>query len=368
MSLRSRKSRMPGTPHGVVPRRVLIVRPSALGDVARTVPALVTLRRALPNAHIDWLVHEAYVDVIRHHPALDGAVLFPRNRFSKLHQNPRIAREAWAWARRLRAQRYDLVIDLQGLFRSGLFTWLTGAGRRVGYANARECAWLGYNHRYRIDRQVHTVDRMLSLLEAEGLVAAHDMGLHLGPDDLQWLKDFLEVHGGSTFRYACVAPTARWKCKCWPIEYYQQIAQKLLETGLAGEKLVILAAPGERDQVRPIIDALGQTGRVIFPRTTVGQMMALLSRASLLVCNDSAALHIAVGFDRPIACVFGPTDPRLVGPYRRGDSIIQPGHVNAEAMAHYRHHQDDQSLIAQIPPQQVWRVVLEQLQRHPTIA
>ena len=177
---------MPPHPDAYGPRsspRVLIIRPTALGDVVRTVPALVSLRAAMPQARIDWLVHDAYADAIRHHPALDGVIEFPRRRFGRAWTSPAIARELWRWTASLRRARYDLVFDLQGLARSGWFTFVTGAARRVGFANAREGAWLGYNRRHRVDAEVHAVDRMLALLEAEGVPVQRDMRLYLGDAD-----------------------------------------------------------------------------------------------------------------------------------------------------------------------------------------
>lgn len=344
--------------------RVLIIRPSALGDVSRTVPALVTLRHAMPDAQIDWLVHEAYADVIRHHPDLNGLVTFPRKRFGAIGYNPAAAAEALRWSRDLRSNHYDIVFDLQGLLRSGLFTRLTAAPRRVGFANAREFAWLGYNRRHTIDPKQHTVDRMLSLLEAEGIPPQHDTTLYLGHDDEQWLDGWLEQQG-ITGPYACLAPTARWRCKCWPIENYAAISQRLLDSNIAGNRLVVLAAPDEHQAVAPLLDQLGGDRRVVVPQTTVGQMMAILSRSRLLVCNDSAPLHIAVGFKCPIAAIFGPTDPALVGPYHCDDTVLRPTAASASNSGRmdYRRHRDDQSLIAQVSIDEVWEKVREQLDR-----
>ena len=344
--------------------RILIVRPSALGDVSRTVAALVTIRRAFPHAQIDWMVNALWSDVIAHHPDLDDVIPFPRQRFANLHRSPRVMAEAWTWARDLRAKRYDIVFDLQGLFRSGLVTLLTAAPRRVGFRDARECGWLGYTHRHQIDGGLHTVDRMLGLLKADGMSPCHDMRLYVGSEDERWADAWLAEHLSGEPVYTCIAPTAKWLSKCWPIENYSAIARRLIDSQPAGRHLVILAATSEGPRVQPLIDALGDASdRVLFPRTTVGQMMALIRRCSLVVCNDSAALHIAVGLDRPAVAIFGPTDPRLVGPYRRPDSIVVPrGRVGFSSKP-YRHLRDDQSLIAQVSVEQVWGKVLEQLQR-----
>lgn len=345
------------------PRRVLIIRPSALGDVARTVPALRTLRKALPDARIDWVVNEGFVDAVRHHPSLNEVIPFPRRRFGAMLSSPAAAREARAWFARLRERHYDLVFDLQGLLRSGFLTWVTGAPRRVGFARAKEFAWLGYNRRHRVDPELHTVDHMLALIEAEGFTLERDLRLHVGAEDRRWLAEFLAGHGLAQGGFFTIAPTAQWLCKCWPIDRYAQVVRRLLQEGIAGKAAVILAAPHERAQVQPLIDALGPGAPVHFPQTSVGQMMAILSRTKLLVCNDSAPLHIAVGFERPIVSIFGPTDPRRVGPYRRADAVVEPEELVGVRRVDYRRQRDDQSVIARVPFEAVWARVLEQTAR-----
>ena len=345
--------------------RVLIIRPSALGDVSRTVPLLVSLRHAMPDAHIDWLVHEAFADVIRHHPALDGLVLFPRNRFARICRNPRVMGEAFAWLRDLRRRKYDLVIDAQGLFRSGLFSHLTTAPTRIGFKNAREFAWLGYNRRHHVDEQLHTVDRLLALIEAAGIKPKCDMRLYVGETERQWLDQYLTDHHITDNGYACLAPFAQWRSKCWPIACYGEIAHRLLKTGLAGQHLILVSSPREQDQLQPMLDALYRRNpnlrnHILTPKTSVGQMMALLDRTTMLVSNDSAPLHIAVGFARPIVGIYGPTDSSLVGPYQRESSVVRPALINNHSY-NYRRSRDDQSLIAQITTDEVWRKIKQQL-------
>ena len=340
---------------------VLIVRPSALGDVCRSVPVLVTLRRALPDARIDWLVHEGFQDAVRHHPDLDDVVPFPRDALALALRTGRGARGAIAWLKELRARRYDLVIDLQGLLRSGLVTWLSGSRRRVGFANSPELAWLGYNERHRIDRKIHSVQRMLALVQRTGFEPVAEMRLHVGIDDQRWLDGWLEAAGIDPQEgYSCLAPTARWRCKCWPVQRYAEVARRLLDSGRAGGHVVVLAAPDEKDQVAALPELLGSAAsRVHYPETTVGRFLAVVSRARLLVSNDSAAMHAAVGFDRPLVAIFGPTRPQLVGPYGRDDSLVTPpGEFPKRA---YRRRPDDQALISRIDVETVWAKVIEQL-------
>ncbi len=339
-------------------KRVLIVRPTALGDVCRTVPALVTLRRAMPEARIDWLVRDDFADAVRHHPDLDEVVTFPRRQLGRTLKTGRAAGPALRWLGDLRRRRYDVVIDLQGLFRSGLITRLTSAPRRVGYANAREFAWLGYNRRHAVERTMHTVDRMLGLVEAAGYEPLRDMRLYAGDEDSRWLDGWLQEHAIADGRFACLAPTAKWLCKCWPIEKFLEVARRLLNSGIAGRHVVVLCSPSERAQVKQLA-TLSST--VLFPETTIGQLLALLSRTSLLVCNDSAPLHIAVAFERPIVTIYGPTDPAEVGPYRRDETVVRPEAALNGHKFNYRAHKEDQSLIDQVSVDEVWGRVREQV-------
>ncbi|MCE9589905.1 MAG: glycosyltransferase family 9 protein [Planctomycetes bacterium] len=337
---------------------ILIVRPSALGDVARTVPALVSIRRAYPNSRIDWLVQDSYSDVIWYHPDLTGVVLFPRRRFGAMWRNPAAANQARLWLKEVRRTHYDMVFDLQGLSRSGWITRLTGARRRIGFSDARELAWLHYNRRHRIKKDVrHTVDRMLALVEAEGIPPVREMRLYTAETDRLWVDSLLTRYGVQDSGYFVIAPTARWRSKCWPIDRFAQVVFRLLDTGRAGKFGIILAAPDEEAQLQPLLDALRHDNRVISPTTTVGQMMAILERTRLLVCNDSAPLHIAVGFNRPLITVFGPTDPAEVGPYKRDTCVIRAPGTEHGVPAKFRRNRGDTTLISRIDFETVWRAI-----------
>ena len=347
--------------------RILIVRPTALGDVCRTVPALVTLRRAHPGARIDWLVNEPFLDAIRCHPDLTEAIPFPRARFGRAWRSPAVAGEALRWVRGLRGRGYDAAFDLQGLARSGFITRATGARLRIGFADAREGAFLAYNRRVRVDAGAHTVDQMLGLLEAVGYPPVRDLRLYAPPQDIAWRREVFEERGlDADAPYACIAPTAQWLCKCWPIENFQEIARRLLVEAPGGiGAIVVIAAGSERGMVQPLLDGFEGDHRVIAPATSVGRMMALVRDGALLVGNDSAPLHVAVGFDRPIVAIFGPTDPAAVGPYGREDSVIRAP-VAADARP-YRRHRDDQTLIGRVSVEAVWEKMEETLEKQDRI-
>jgi len=347
------------------PSRVLLIGPSALGDVCRSVPVLASLRRAFPDAEIDWLVQDTFIEAIRRHPDLTRAVPFPRGLLGRTSRRGNLRPSIhWMNAHLRPKRRYDLVVDAQGLFRSGLFSWWTRARRRVGYANAAELGALFHTECYHVDRRLHAVDRMLALVSAMGVEPVPDMRLYADPDELAWvdgqpwatdsqIKGPQSASDGpteqpqpnhpvahapgslhdttkrrhTTSRFAVLAPTSRWPAKQWPADRFAELGRRLLARGV--RRLVIVGGPDERDQVRPLLGWANHEPRVtdLVGRTSVARLMAVIARSSLVVANDSAALHMAVGFDRPAVALFGPTRVDLVGPYRRERDVIQHAHA-----------------------------------------
>jgi heptosyltransferase-1 len=333
------------------PQRILIVRPSALGDVCRTVPVLASLRAALPDAHIAWVVQDDFAPAIEAHPSLNEVISFPRNRFAHWWRSPGRARELANWVGALRRRQFDVAIDGQGLGRSGLITLASGAPVRIGLRAAREFAWLCYNRRVpdkAADLPRHTVDQMLCVLEPLGVPAAADMRLHVSRCNAEWWyaeKQSLGLNEGSP--YAVIAPGSRWPSKRWPIERFADLIEPLLKRGFA--RVIVIGSPSEREQVQPLIarmtnDELRMTNaqsRMVVAddssfvtrhssfvidlvgRTSIGQTMALIADAGLVIANDSAPLHMAVGFDRPCVALYGPTDPAEVGPYGLAECVVR---------------------------------------------
>ena len=298
------------------PRHILLIRPSALGDVCRTVPLLVSLKRAYPEAAIDWLVQDSFVEAVRAHPDLREAVPFPRKELGRFMKTGRIDR-VLGWMSSVRRRDYDLVIDAQGLLRSGLIAWGTRARRRVGFANAQEGAAVLYTERHRLEKSIHTVDRMLGLIEAAGIPPVQDMRLYTTETDKAEAAALCASPG------IIIAPTSRWPAKRWPIDRFAELTTRLLDAGHAA--ITIVGGPGEEPQCGPLLERFAGDARVtnLVGRTRIGVLMTVIERSALVIANDSAALHMAVGFDRPTVALFGPTDVGRVGPYQREAEVIQ---------------------------------------------
>ncbi|MFT3686111.1 MAG: glycosyltransferase family 9 protein [Phycisphaerales bacterium] len=304
------------------PNRILVVRPSALGDVCRSVPLVASLRRAFPAARIDWVVQKGFEGAVEAHPGLlakgGGVVLFDRKRFGKW-TNLSAQMDLLRWLKGLRAARYDLVIDAQGLLRSGLITRATGAPVRVGFADAREGGAIGYTHKVSVSEGMHTVDQMLALLPPLGVEPVKDLRLYSKREEQQAATEMVgEGH------YAVLAPTSRWASKQWPDARYVEVAKELLGK-LGFERVVIVGGPGEDAQVPALCAwAAGEKRAVnLIGKTSVPRLMAVIEGCGLLIGSDSAAVHMAVGFDRPCVALYGPTDVARVGPARGVTSTAQ---------------------------------------------
>ena len=318
---------------------ILLVRPSALGDVCRTVPVLVSLRRAYPDARIDWLVRDSFIDAVRAHPALTSAI--PLERVAYSQQLKRLTLNKFRrWLRDLAAPQYDMAFDCQGLFRSGFLAWASGAPRRVGLSNARELGWLWLNERYYAGWEHHAVDRMLLVIQQSGIEPVRDMRLYTTPEHRAFVDNDPELAGKS---YAVIAPTSRWPGKRWPADRFAEIIRWLLSDARATggrfgtpvspssppplDRVVIVGTNSERSDIQPLLDLAQSDSRGgVLDRvgaTNIGQLMALIESSAFILANDSAAIHMAVGFNRPGIALYGPTLTHEDGPYT-GHHPVQP--------------------------------------------
>ncbi len=287
------------------PSRILIVKPSAIGDVVHTLPVLNLLRKKFPEAHIAWLVTPACGGILEGHPQLDEIIPFKRRRWLS----------GFGLINQLRAGRFDLVLDLQGLFRSGLFSYATGAPIRVGFANARELAPMFYTHVVAVpDVNVHAMERYLEMAVA--------IGCNRGPVNYvfptdQSDRDAVRAMVGDRREFAVLLPGTNWATKRWPAEKFAAMVGPLRER--FGFEAFIAGGPGEGAAVAE----LAPTAIDLSGRTTLRQLVALLERASLVIANDSGPMHIAAALGRPLVTLFGPTNPVRTGPYKRLDSVVQ---------------------------------------------
>lgn len=303
--------------------RILLIKPSSLGDIVHALPVLHALRVRYPQARIDWLVAKPLAPLIAGHPEITELILFDRRRFGAIGRNAKATAEFFHFLRDLRRRRYELVVDLQGLFRSGFLCRVTGAGVRLGFRGAREGASMFYTHRIPIDDpDRHAVDRNLRVAAALGI---DDVAVEFRLPESPAIRADVEAQlagSGLTPGQTLIAvfPAARWETKVWASARFAAVIDELHEQ--SGARCALLGSQDEAARCREIADACRRAPINLAGRTDPAGLVALIRRADLVLCHDSAAAHLAVALERPLVCLVGPTNPRRTGPYGRMDAVV----------------------------------------------
>ncbi len=324
-------------------RRILLIKPSAVGDVIHTVPVLVKLRGRYPDAQIDWLLTPAIAEFIGHHPALSNVVLFDRGALARLGKDWSAPGQLVGLMSALWKTGYDLVVDLHGQFRSALLALATRAPVRIGFdrprqraagdrllprsayrhgwTGTREGAWAVYSHRIPIPMlDVHAVDRYLWL---GGL-----LGLPEGPPDFRVpvpaaararIQALLAASVHPRQPVALLVPGTIWETKHWHVEGFAGVARHLARKGFD----VVLAGSARERRRCHAVASLCPGAMDLSGKTSLSDLAALIERATICVTNDSGSMHLAVALERPVVSIFGPTDPIWIGPYGRPGAVVQ---------------------------------------------
>ena len=304
-------------------QRILLIKPSSLGDVVHALPVLHGLRRRYPNARIDWLISSSLAPLLEGHDELDELVLFDRRNYGRIAFSPRVAVEFVRFVRRLRAGRYDLVIDLQGLFRTGFLARASGAPIRIGFADAREGASFFYNHHSpSVPAETHAVDRNYSVARLLGFDDVPiEFHIPLTDGDRTEADRLLRKAGFDDARLVAVVPGARWETKVWLPERFTETIDELQ----AGHdvRCVLLGGPDETARCAQIAAACRDAPINLVGQTSLRILAAVLAKTDAVLCHDSGAMHVAVALDRPVVCLIGPTNPARTGPYRRPNDVVR---------------------------------------------
>ena len=303
--------------------RTLIIKPSSMGDVVQALPVLTALKEAHPEAHVSWLVAKAFAGILEGHPRLDGVILFDRERFGQFTFSLAVATEFVRFLEGLRRRRFTTVIDLQGLFRSGLLALATGAPARVGFRGARELAPLFYTAEVALGRHVvHAVDRYLAVARRIGLPAPEAQDhLPIPAEARSAIRGRLAEAGlGPDEPFLAVCAHARWPTKQWPPERFAAVLDRLRAE--RGARAVLVGSPAAADGARTIADRMRQPPIDLTGATTLKELAAVIGEARVMLTNDSGPMHVAAAVGRPVVAIFGPTNPMRTGPYGPGHRVL----------------------------------------------
>ena len=295
----------------MTPESILIIRPSAMGDIVMASPMLAVLRRAYPQARIAWLVEPGLADLLRHHHDLDELILWPKGEWTRLAKEKRyleLLRRIVAFRRELRSHHFSLAIDAVGLTKSRFLLWLSGARQTIGFLSKEPGAFL-------LDRQVakRTDDPAMSSEYREMIVALGlDPGLFLpqivvAPEDRTIVRQLLGSFGVNN-DYFVFAPFTTRPQKHWFDERWALLAGEL--SAKFDKPVFLLGGAGEAARGEEIARKSGNS-RVysLCGRTTLGQSAAMIAGATLLIGVDTGLTHMGTAFSIPTLALFGATCP-----------------------------------------------------------
>lgn len=301
--------------------RILIVRLSALGDIVHALPVLAAIRRAMPDATVDWLVEENYAPILSIARGLHRRIIGrARNTFESPDAISFGGAVGYVQAvAHLRAQKYDCALDLQGLLKSAGWARSSGAARVIGFdkTNVREAqAATFYSETVTPPGGVHVIQKNLSLLTALGITTT-DIEMPLQPVASPDTQAAINAAGAK--RYVVLNPGAAWPNKRWPPERFGALAAALHEK--SGLRSLITWGPSERDLAETIV-AASSGAATPAPPTSVSDLAVLTRDAALVVAGDTGPLHIAAAMGTPLVGLYGPTWPERNGPWDPRDVVI----------------------------------------------
>lgn len=334
-----------------MPDRILIIRLSALGDILHALPVLGRLREAFPQARIGWLVEPSGAPLLEGHPMLDALHIFPKKAWSE---------NKWAALRgplrgladELRAERYEVAIDVQGLTKSAVWGWAAGIPRRIGFkgAQSRELAGLLATERIRPAAGLHhVVQKNLALLGALGLAQPGEIKfpVHL-PEAARAAARRIVGEDPAAAPLVLMNPGAGWATKIWAPERYGALARTLVERHSV--RVAMAWGPREEPLVAAALAAAGERGPVDFAAVTVPaapgiyplpptrfiELGAVIERARLFVGGDTGPTHFAAALGVPTVSMMGPLDARRNGPL--GPHCVTIQHAVPRPAPPWRNH------------------------------
>jgi heptosyltransferase-1 len=300
--------------------RFLLVRLGAFGDIVHAIPVAAALSRAFPSARIDWIVSAKYRELLDLVPIIDRRLVI------KDRGDAGGGTSLIGAIRELRGTKYDVAFDLQGLLKSAVLARLSGAQRVVGFSSKYLRERLarpfytdvydpGGGGMYDPRERSHVVQMNLGLLTTIG-VAVGPPEFPIERVDSEIARAMRERAGN---RYALVNPGAAWPNKRWPAARYGAVARAIEDRH--GLKTIVSWGPGEEGLAQEVVRE-SSGAALLSPRTSIGDLLALIRGATLMISGDTGPTHVAAALGTPIVGIYGPTRPSRNGPWAPADITI----------------------------------------------
>ncbi len=310
------------------PQRILIIKLRHHGDMLLITPVIGSLHDNYPDAKIDVLLYKETEPMLVNHPLISRC--FHIDRQWKKQGALRHMGHEWRLLRTLRAQHYDLVINLADQWRSALITGFTGARQRLGFDFPKRKGLMWKKCHTQLvpitdHEQLHTVEQNLSLLKPLNLQRLNTQAtMSYPPADNDFIKQLLAQNAVEA-RYIVVHPTSRWFFKCWPEE---KMASLITQLATRGYSVVLTSGPDQAEmEMVSRIQAMCEGNSIISlaGKMTLPQLAALIDHAALFIGVDSVPMHMAAALNTPYVALFGPSKLTLWHPWEGQGSVLWAG-------------------------------------------
>ncbi len=306
----------------IAPDRILVIRLSSLGDILHTLPAFQDLRQSFPRARLDWLIERRMSFLLAAIPGIDGIRVVDT---AKLRRNP------WdlsAWhefttlLRDLRSARYDLCIDFQGLMKTALFSFVSGAGLRIGFGSdlvrEKPAHWLYHRKMSGRGGKEHiTVKNRLLAHQAGAKPSAEPPTILSHAEDQEFIESRLKAY--KIERFIIINPGAGWPTKRWPPDRYGKLASCILQQ--LSIPVIVTTGPGETALFEEMFRQCPDSGLFHFPVDFL-KLIPLYRKATAVISGDTGPFHLACAMKVPTVGIFGSTAPERHGPWSSVDEAV----------------------------------------------
>jgi len=293
---------------------------SAIGDAVHVLPVANALKRAVPDMKLTWVIQPIPHKLVHNHPAIDEFILFQR------HRGLGAVREFLRARKTLRRRELDLVIDLQVYFKAGLLTWFTRAPVKLGFdkRRARDLNWLFTTERIAPHASQHVQDQYFEFLQ------------HLGvrPQPVTWGIVITEEERREQRRFyepidrpsCCVVVGSSKPEKDWPADRYARLLEVIEQD--FGYQTVLIGGPAPRERAAAAeVERLTRARPLNELGDNLRRLVYLVDGADVLVSPDTGPLHIARALETPVVGLYGYTNPKRSGPYRKYEDLVVDGYA-----------------------------------------
>lgn len=339
---------------------ILIIKMSSVGDIIHAIPTAAALRERFPKAKISWLVHPQFAGFIPEAPCIDEVLYFDKVAFKKMSWSEKL-RFMKNFRDELHAKHFDLVIDLQGLFKSGAVAAMTGCKNKIGYCEMREGSGLISKAVTGTHAKDHVIERYLDVARYLG---AKVEGVHFPMSALK--EETAKIHKilkekglEEEKKYVVLVPGARWETKQWPVEYYAKLAELLIEADYA---VVLAGGPADKPLGEKIVE-LTKGNKEIFDligNTSLKELAVLIRDGVFFISGDTGPLHMASAYGKPLISMYGPTKPERTGPYGNPKATVLVADMPCAGCL--KKHCEDWKCMYSMTPEMVLKIFKEKME------